>query len=202
MTTEDAAKDLAFVRTLAEEGRTAPLLGGAHLVAFGALTAGAYLGHYAILTYADPIWLLANWMGFGVLAGVVGGALDARMRAKPGFTAVTNRVDTAVWGGVGAAGFAIAVAALARLVLEDDVGAPNVIPGAAFALYAAAMLTTATLSGDKIMRVSGWLAVAAAIVALVVQAQPWMYLFAAAGAVVVLLLPGLALMRREPSEVV
>jgi ABC-type uncharacterized transport system permease subunit len=74
--------------------------------------------------------------------------------------------------------------------------------GPAFALFGAALIATAILSGQK------WLG-AFAFVAFVVSAAlsafanaSWAYLLAAAASAIVLAIPGFILLRREPSAIV
>jgi hypothetical protein len=55
MTRDEMLADLAYARTLAEEGRQAPLVGGAYLIFFGVLIALCYLIQWAALTGALPI---------------------------------------------------------------------------------------------------------------------------------------------------
>ena len=47
MTREEMLADLAYARTLAEEGRHAPLLGGPYLLFWGALNAVAFAAQFA-----------------------------------------------------------------------------------------------------------------------------------------------------------
>ena len=103
MTREEMLSDLAYARTLAEEGRHAPLVGGSYPVFFGVLLALCYGAQYAILSGAlavptNTIGLI--WAGFGVLATVGSIVLGKRVGALPGGAAISNRVDRAVWQGV------------------------------------------------------------------------------------------------------
>ncbi len=49
MTRDEMLADLAYARTLAEEGRNAPLLGGAYLLFWGALNSIAFFAHWAVI---------------------------------------------------------------------------------------------------------------------------------------------------------
>ncbi|HIK63551.1 MAG TPA: hypothetical protein EYG02_00805, partial [Henriciella marina] len=65
-----ASDDLAYVRSLAEAGANAPLLGGRFLVWWGGLVTAAYIGHYLIITGMLGVGLDAlgiMWTGFIVL---------------------------------------------------------------------------------------------------------------------------------------
>lgn len=198
--------DLAYVRTLAEEGRSAPLLGGAHFVAWGLLVSAAWMGHYWVITnYAQtelgqPLGLL--WGGFGVVAGLMSVILHRRMRGKPGLSSGGNRAERAIWEGIGMALFAIAVGSIVRMAVFKDFDAPNTILPAAVALYGAGMIATARFSNETILRVSGVAAVILGLGLQVIANEPYVYLLGSAGALIVLVIPGILLLRREPSAVV
>jgi hypothetical protein len=201
MSPRDLAEDLAYVRTMAEEGAQAPLLGGRHLVFWGLLTAAASAAHWGISTglIGDGwrnFWVL--WAGYG-LAGFVGswilGALEGR---KPGESSVGNRVDRVVWLAVPAAIFVISVGALARMLMEEDWNAPNTILPAAFAMYGVAYMVSGVLSRTRILQVFALFAWAFAIITSVYVNRDWVYLVSASGILFVFVIPGLILMAREP----
>jgi len=206
MTRSELMQDLAYVRTLAEEGRSAPLLGGAHFVAWGLLVAAAWAGHYWVIsnyTQAElgmPLGIL--WGGFGVLAGVMSVILQRRMRGKPGLSSGGNRAERAIWEGISLAMFAIALGAILRMAVFKDFDAPNTILPAAVALYGAGMIATARFSKEKVLQVSGVAAVVFGLALQVIANEPYVYLLGSAGALVVLVIPGIILLRREPSAVV
>lgn len=203
MTRKELLEEIEFVRTLAEEGRVAPLLGGAHMVVVGAVTALALATHYVVVTVlAQPAYVGVAWLAYAAVFGVAMALLQRRIAKKPGTTAVSNRVESAVWGAVNAGLFAIAVAAIGRLVLEGDATAPNIIPGAAFAMYGVAQIATAGMSRNAVLRAAGWLSLAIAIIVMLFADAPWVYLLAAGGVLLVLVAPGLALMTKEPRDVV
>ena len=80
--------------------------------------------------------------------------------------------------------------------------APNAIFGAAFALYGAALFGTAKLSQQSWLAGFAWLSFAVAFTLCLFANQSWAYLNAAVGSLLVLLAPGLVLLRREPASVV
>lgn len=202
MTREEIAENVAFVRGLAEEGRHAPLIGGGFLVLFGVLLAIAYVVQWMLLTgVLDVMHGLAFgylWGGFSVLAVAGGWAMRARLSRMPGGGTLGNRVDRAVWRSASAALLAVVVGSLIRASMNHDPTAPNVIMAAGFGLYAVALGVTAKMSEQN------WLGVFAALSAVVSLAlwavidEPWAYLIAAGGSLLVLLAPGLVLMQREP----
>lgn len=206
MTRDEMLADLAYARTLAEEGRHAPLLGGAHLAFWGCLNAAAFAAQWAILTgrlpHADGIGFAVLWGAYGLIAAAGMVFLRMRTRTKPGLTSIGGRAERAMWTGAATALLVIVLGSLGRMLSTGDTTAPNAIIGAAFALYGAALFTVASLSEQTWMRAFGWLSVLVAGTLCLFANEPWAYLVAAAGALLVLLAPGIILLRREPSAIV
>ena len=206
MTREEMMQDLAYARTLAEEGRHAPLLGGAYLMFWGVLNAMAFTAHWAVLTgrlpHMDGAIFAIVWGGYGLAAAVGSYLLRQRVRAKPGLTTIGARAERAIWGGAAIALFAIAFGSLARMILSDDPTAPNAIFGAAFAIYGAALFGVATLSEQGWMRRFAWLSAGVALTLCLFANDDWAYLYAAIGSLLVLAWPGAILLKHEPSAIV
>lgn len=206
MTREELLQDLAYARTLAEEGRHAPLLGGAYLSFWGVLNAAAFTAHWAVLEgflpFMDGAIFAAVWIAYGVTAGIGMFLLKQRIRQKPGLTSIGVRAESAMWRGAALAIMAIVLGSLARMIISDDPTAPNAIFGAAFALYGAALFGTAKLSQENWLTAFAYLSFAVAGTLCLFANQNWAYLNAAIGSLLVLLAPGLVLMRREPSSIV
>ena len=203
MTREELLQDVAYARTLAEEGRQTPLVGGAYLVLFGVLLAICYTAQYFALTGAmerNQIgWI---WMGFGACALIGSFALRGRTKGMPGTSSIANRADRSVWQGVAwAIGFVVA-GTVARGFVYGDYDAANAIMAAGFGLYGVALYSTAAVSGRMWLRAFAWLAFSVSGTLWFFMQEPWAYLTAAAGSVLVLLVPGAILMRGEPSKVV
>ena len=76
--------DIAYMRGLAHEGRTTPLLGGSILIAAGLIFGTASVGHWAIISGVvglsvsalTPMWLVAT-LGFFVALTVGWGSESA-----------------------------------------------------------------------------------------------------------------------------
>jgi hypothetical protein len=206
VTREEMLQDLAYARTLAEEGRHAPLLGGAYFVFWGLLNAAAFTAHWGVLEryipFMDGAAFAAVWIAYGVMAGVGMFLLGQRTRQKPGLTTIGVRAESAMWRGAALAVLAVAIGSIARMLIESDPTAPNAIFGAAFALYGAALFGTAKLSQQNWLAAFAWLSFAIAGTLCLFANQSWAYLNAAAGSLAVLVVPGLVLLRREPSSVV
>lgn len=205
MTREEILSDLAYARTLAEEGRHAPLLGGPHLMFWGVLNAIAFTAHWAQLSgflWPTPMGFPIIWIGYGVVAGIGMAMLRGRVRTKPGLTTIGARAEQAVWMGVGAAILAIVLGSIGRLIVANDPTAPNAIFGAAFALYGAALIAVSVLSEQRWLRTFGWLSVLIASMLCLFANQPFAYLIAAGGSLLVLTAPGVVLLKNEPSAIV
>ncbi len=206
MTRDEMLQDLAYARTLAEEGRHAPLLGGAYLLFWGLLNLSAYLFHWGLLTERLARFggsaFASLWTAYGVVAGVGMAILIRRMRDMPGKSAIGVRAERAVWSGVGVAMFVIVTGCLGRMALTGDMQAPNAIMGPAFACFGLALAAIAAMAGEKWLSAFAALSFAASIALHLFANAPWAYLLAAAASVVVLAIPGAILMRREPSALV
>lgn len=206
MSREEMLQDLAYARSLAEEGRQAPLLGGAYLMFWGLLNGLAFTGQWILLEGLAPRvggeGFALLWISYGVVAFIGMTLLRLRTRTKPGLTAIGVRAERTVWMGAAAALVAIVLGSIGRMLLSGDVTAPNAIFGAAFGLYGAALIATASLADQGWLKTFGLLALAVAFALCLFANENWAYLAAAAGSLVTLALPGVVLLRREPSPIV
>lgn len=205
MTREELAQDLAYARTLAEEGRHAPLIGGSYLVLFGVLLTICYAAQWAVL--AGKLQLPANmvgliWVGFGICAMIGSSVLSGRVRKLPGGAAISNRIDRNIWQGVAVAILVVVAGTVLRAIFKNDQTAPDAIMASGFGLYGVALYATATAGGHLWLRnfaVQAWVLSG---LLWFFMGETWIYLLAAGGAVAVLIAPGLIMMRREPSTTV
>lgn len=207
MSGRDALEDLAYVRALAEEGRSAALLSGPHMIGWGLLVACAFAGHGAIVNTIPPshdwgLYLGLLWGGFGVLAGAMSAVLGRRAAKRPGASAVSNRADRAVWAGASLMLCVFALGMIGHMAVSGDTTAPNAIPAAALAVYGGALLATSLAADAPLLRPFAFLAGATGLVLAVFADAPWMYYAAAVGALLTLAAPGVLLLRREPSDTV
>ena len=206
MTREELISDLSYARSLAEEGRHAPLLGGAYLMFWGVLNAIAFTAHWTALIdrlpRLDGFIFPIIWMSYGLVAAIGSYALRRRICEKPGRSAIGVRAERAVWGGAAMALLAIVLGSIARMIVTDDPTAPNAIFGAAFAIYGAALFAVATLAEQGWMRRFAWLAAGVALTLCLFANDNWAYLYAAIGSLLVLAWPGAILLKREPAAIV
>lgn len=203
MTRDEMLADLNYARAVAEEGRNTPLLGGAYLMFWGVANAIAFGVQYAILEgflpLMDGLAFAALWLGYGAVAAIGMILLRLRGRGKPGLTAIGTRAERALWTGAAIAVLAVVIGSISRMFSTGDTSAPSAILGAAFALYAAALFGTASLSGHTWLRGFAWLAAGVALNACMFASYNWVYVIASIGSLLALAWPGIILLRREPA---
>ena len=192
--------DVAFMRALAEEGRNTPLMGGSILVTAGAVFAPASLAHWGVVSGRMPldpsavgvIWIAAFLVFMAALF-----SLKARIGARLGSAAGTNRAAGAVWAGVGIASFALWGAFMVASIRTEQWAIMDMFAAVILALYGAAWSVAGALSGRTWIKAVAGLAMVLAFGLAFVVGRPEQYLLYAAALVVVALLPGLHLMRQS-----
>ncbi len=205
MAHDQSLSDLAYVRTLAEAGRTVPLLSGPHLMGWGVLLSAALAGHGVIvntLPQDEHFFLWGCWGAFAALGFGMNFVLGRRLSARPGASAANNQADRAIWAGAGLVMGAFSIGMLGHMLYTQDWTAPNAIPAASFAVYGGAMLASSLISGVGALRPFAMLASVMAVALAIFADTPWMYFIASGAALLTLFLPGLVLARREPSTLV
>lgn len=207
---DDLAGEIAYVKTLAEEGRNAPLVGGIFYVVWGAIIALA-----AALTYfADTGALSMPFIGglwFWISAFVIGWSasfmLGQRMGLKPGSMTIGNKTARAAWFAVG---IFISLFWVAGILFRSHFNAAGVAPGLvfglmfpiSFGLYGIAFYVTAVAARLDWMRGFALAAWVFSVAALYFLGDARQLLVGAAGSIICALMPGLILMRREPGAIV
>lgn len=205
MTRDEVLQDLAYARALAEEGRHAPLIGGSYFVLFGVLLAIAYSAQWSVLSGAWPVGQQVigfTWIGFGAAAAIGVTLLSRRVRKLPGGAAISNQVDRAVWNGAAIAIIACVVGAVLRAMVTHDFTAPDAIMAAGFGLYGVAIYASARAGGHPWLQSFAWIAWAVSAALWFFMHEVWTYLVAAAACVIVLIAPGIMMLRREPAAMV
>lgn len=198
-------EDIAYMRGLAQEGRNTPLLCGSVLVAAAAIFGPAVLGQWAmqtgILTLSPwaPLWL---WVGAGVIFTAVLMILIRRMDIKPGAGSPVNRAVGAAWSAVGLGIFAMWLAFMAIGLTSGDWAIMRAMPIVVFAAYGAAWMVAGAMARARWMSWVAVIAYAGAVLLGVFAESAWSYPLFAALMVAVALVPGLALLRQEPSDLV
>jgi len=199
--------DLAYVRDLAEAGQSAPLLGGRFMVWWGSIVPIAYIGHYllsvGILPGSGPAIGLM-WMGF-VVIGLGGQFILTRTfsKGKPGAASAGNRASEYVWMAGGFAIFAFFVGAVANSIMGSapSQGFAWSVP-MILALYGVGQLVSGLMANILALKFAGFAAFAGVAVTAFYTGSNLSWLFGAAVAVIAVLIPGLMLLKAEPSETV
>ena len=197
--------DIAYMKALAQEGRQAPLLGGSILISAGLIFGLASIVAYGIdsgILAVPPVAYAVLWGGamlvfFAVLIWQI-----RQTDRKPGAQSAANRASGAGWMGVGLAIFVMSLSmAVVSWKMQSDV-AYMIFPSLIFALYGSGWAVSATMSDQKwqwTLAIACW--IAAPLIAFL-TGSPLMWLAYAAGLFLFALLPGVLLVRQEPSEVI
>lgn len=197
--------DIAFMRALAQEGSSVPLLFGGNMVAAGLIFGAAAFGHWLIMTgvLVLPGWaVLANWLAAAVIFGVICTLLVRRARGRPGFTSGANRATGSAWSGVGFAIFAMWVGMMAYGYRTGHWEVMNIFPTIIFALYGAAWMVAGDMTGKLWIKLTALGSFVGAVVMGLLDGATQQMLGYAAFLFLLAVVPGVVLMRQEPTDVV
>ncbi|MDP3405422.1 MAG: hypothetical protein Q8S03_12075 [Brevundimonas sp.] len=197
--------DIAYMRALAQEGQRTPLLVGRYLVTAAVVFGTANMGLWAI---QSGILNVSSWAQLWVSIGAVVVfvltlfVLDRRHKVQPGSRSSGNRAVSAAWTGVGYGIFVTWLGLVALAVKSGNWGYMAVMPTVVLVAYGSAWLVGAAMSGKRWMTGTALLSYASAVgVGWFIDSSAILLVFNVI-LVAVALIPGLVLMRQEPSEVV
>lgn len=205
MTGKPDAADIAYIRALAEEGRTAPPLNGPILIAAAVIFGGASVAQWAIQSGVLDVSRWAQlwvWLGAGVAFSAALAVLINRMKSKPGYSHIRNEAIGEAWAGVGFLIFTVWLGLMAMGFTTGDWGAMRIMPSLVFAAYGSAWLIAGAMGRTGWMKGVALFAYAGAVLLGAVSHMTIGYLVFAALLVVVALIPGIVLTRQESSEIV
>lgn len=203
--------DLAYVRSLAEEGAHAPLVGGIYYVIWGGLLA---FGLFVIWLDAvvDTIRLGQSQLYLWVAIFAAGWGLSFTVgkywsKNKPGAHTMGNQTANAVWM---AGGVLMSTLWFSLLVIHDNfthIGVPpyflfNLMFPISFGVFGVAFFATAVASRVNWLKPFALLSLIFCVTTLMIMGTMTQLLMSGAGVVLCCLLPGILLMRKEPSVVV
>ena len=197
--------DIAFMRALAEEGRQAPLLGGSMLVSAGAIFGTASVFQWAILAkvlHVPSVSLMIVWTVALILHTVMIVVLKRGMAARPGAGSSGNRAMRNAWMGVGWGCFVIFFALGVASWKTRDVNLINFSPSIVLALYGAAWSVAAAMSRATWLKFVAVASFVGAVLMAALMGSLWIWLAYAAALYLLAMVPGLVLMRQEPSDIV
>ncbi|MFN3838463.1 MAG: hypothetical protein ACK4MI_12195 [Brevundimonas sp.] len=197
--------DIAYMRNLAQEGRHAPLLAGPILVTAGVVFGSTSLIQWAIqsgLVRLNPWSQLWIWIIAGAVFAVALTLLIGRIKGKPGINSAGNKAVGAAWSAVG---YGIFVTWLALAVLSIKTGNWSwmaVMPTAVLVAYGSAWMIGAAMTKIRWMSFTALAAYAGAVAVAWFIDSPLIYLVFTVVLLAIALVPGIILMRQEPSEVI
>jgi hypothetical protein len=197
--------DIAFMRALAQEGSSVPMLFGGNLVAAGVIFGAGAVGHWLILSgvlRVSPWFYMVNWLGAGAVFAVVCALMIQRAKRQPGYNAGVNRATGAAWSGVGFAVFASWVGMTAIGLTTGDWAVMDAFPVLILALYGAAWFVAGVLSGKGWIRLVALGSFVGAALMGVLSGTPYLMLGYAVCLILLAVVPGLVLMRQEPTDIV
>jgi len=206
MSREDLLNDLEYVKTLAEEGATTPLLGGRFGLMWGVLMTITFFLHWAILIEIIPVHpqnLIFFWMGFMLIGGISSFVLDRMMSRKPGMNSVANRVEGHVWAMFSMMLLTLAIGTLLNILFQGGTSRLfELMVIFAFAGQGMAYGVVAKMSGQKLMQRTSIASLIASIICFSVYGTLTLYLIAAISTVITVIIPSLISMHHEPKNVV
>ena len=203
--TQAIQDDIAYMRSLAHEGRHAPLLAGPMLVTAAIVFGTANLGQWAIqagVLDVSPWAQLWLWIGAGVVFAVALTMLIGRMKGKPGMNSAGHKAVGAAWTGVGYGIFVTWLALVALSVKTGNWSWMAVMPTTVLVAYGSAWMIGAAMTKTRWMSFTALAAYAGAVAVAWFVDSPAIYLVFTVVLMAVALVPGIILMRQEPSEIV
>lgn len=195
--------DLSYLREMAEAGERAPILSGRFFVWWGSLASMALMAHWFILTgrAGMPIEQVGLvWLTFGVVGSIGSVVLRRGMSVKPGAGSAGNRGDRAVWNAmfISIVAYTLGlVAALSMGRIEQTLF--DTIPLFSLASYGIAFTTVAALGGPRWMKTMAWISWILCAIGTSFIGTAVLYLFCVVSVLLVAVVPGVLLLRAEPS---
>jgi hypothetical protein len=193
-------RDIGFLKSLAEEGRPATVIGGSILVAAGLTFGIASLAEWAVWTHRAPNfgpWTsLALW-GASFVIFMVELAVILRRLAPHKSAGRANRTLSAAWTGAGYTIFALVACALIAAWRTGSDAPAMLIPAMILCVYGLCWTVAASAAGKSWVWAAAVGSYASAALVAVFCAGPAVYLIYALALVAVAILPGLALIRQS-----
>lgn len=206
MTQEKLIEDLDYIKTLAEEGARAPLVGGPIGLMWGVLLTTTFTAQWAVLSGMldlpeSNIGLF--WLAFALIGGLGSLLLGRKVSQKPGANSVANRVEQYVWLMFAAMMASLFIGVILNQVLAGGgVKLFDFILIVGFAGQGLAYGVVAKISGIKWMHMAAVAGFTASAICFVALGKPHLYLIAALATLVTVVLPSLITIKREPKHVV
>lgn len=200
MTSNDLLSDLENASRIARAGEDMPLVGGPIGLMWGVLLTATFTLHYLILTQvlAVPMWSFAIlWIGFAIIGGVGSAILGRKVSKRAGASSTANRVEQYVWIMFTAAMASLAVGVFINLLLgagTHELWTLILIFG--FAGQGLAYGVTAKLTGHNWLHFAAFSGFTLAAITMSFYGNDIVYLIAALGSVVTIIIPSLLSIRK------
>lgn len=202
MTKFETMADIGYLKSIAEEGRNAPLLGGRIGLMWTALLIPTLIIHGVTAMGKGPLAIQhigALWLAFGIIGGGISILLARGLDKKSGANSIANKVEAFVWPITAILIFAYAIAlTIGQVTTNISPLMFNSIMPFAFALSAVNLGVLAALTGKSYFKYSAALSGLAMIACTLLMARPEVYFVAAAGVLLTGVLPSLLQMKDEP----
>lgn len=192
--------DLEHASRIARDGAETPLVGGPVGLWWGVLLTVTFTLHYLIYMQIIPIsgvWIGWLWFTFGVGGSLVSYLIGKRIEQRPGATSMLNKVEQYAWMMFAFTLLSLAIGVLLNLILNDgtmELWTLILIFG--FGGQGLVFGLTAKLTGH------GWLHFAAlggftmAAITMSFYGDPIVYLIAALGTIVTIIIPSILSIRK------
>lgn len=201
MTEADVLHDISYLKSVAEEGRNAPLLGGRIGLMWTGLLVPALMLHGLTAMGKGPLTIDsigAMWMAYGVIGGVLSLVMVRTLKGQPGESSIANKVESLMWPVTAMLifGYAIAIA-FGHTVLDlPPIMFSGIMP-LAFALSAVNLALLSRLTGQSYFTLCSVLAGVSMIACTLLLNRPELYFAAAGGVLLTGVLPNLLQIRTE-----
>ncbi|PHR57431.1 MAG: hypothetical protein COA43_12090 [Robiginitomaculum sp.] len=207
MTKIEILDDLAYVKStyiksMAEEGKNVPLLGGNIGLMWAILSTITLLLHWAIIAKHINIsfeYIGFIWMVFGITGGILTTILGKKIDKKPGASSVANRVSSTLWPSISVLIFTYAIAVgISHILAKNTPLLFDTIPAFAFGCHFLAYTLIAKISGQKWMYSFAMIALALVPICMYFLGNTTLYLIATLGVFTVGVIPSLISIKHEP----
>ncbi|MEP1229916.1 MAG: hypothetical protein ABJG88_04515 [Litorimonas sp.] len=201
-----ALDDLEYIKTLAQEGASTPLLGGRIGLMWGVLLSLTFFIQWGILsnTFDLPIQNLAYlWLAYSFI-GVIGSIiLGRKIDKKAGVNSVSNRVDNHIWILFSGMMATLFVGIMLNISFNDaTVQLFDLMVVVGFAGQGMAYGLTAKMSHIKWMHIAAFACFTMSAICFSAYGSFHIYLIGAIGACITVIIPSVITIRNEPKDVI
>lgn len=197
--TAKSLENLDYLKALAEEGRSAPLLGGGIGLMWAILLIGTLLIHGVLADMGAPFGGLEFpilWVIFSVTGSVVSTLMGRRLNGRAGANNLGNMLEARLWTLAAFIIFSFAITvAIGNAVGSLDQSAFGFMMPVAFALYALNYGVLAKFSGASIAQFGVVAAFVSMVVTTLLAMSTTLYYASAVGVFFALALPSIISMR-------